>query len=370
MTVDITTLFTATTAARILSTGLALAEALGLSTTTWRDGDPEPTLYGFLADMLSDREDVITELIKAGFLSVASGTWLTLVAQDMYGVTRTAAEASAPTVTLSNSGGGSYTKGVGECIVKASSTGELFRSSEAFTLASGPGTTASVAFEAENAGTVGNVALDDVDTVISTMLGVTITTSTAAVGVDEQSDESLRTECTSTLGSVSVNGPPDAYNAVALDSDLTGESTLTRATTSEDASDGTVQVYVATATGAPTAGAVTAAETAIELWATPATITPTVSAATEVTQAVTQSVSGTDIPAGAEAAVEALVIAYFGTIAIGGLVAVSAITALTQDYLVGAGATLVTVTTSVPSADVSLAAGTVVVAGTVTVTEV
>jgi len=370
MTISISTLFTGDTASRILSVGLELAASLGLDTTSWRDGDPEKTLFNFVADRLADRDTIITELIKAGFLSLTSGDWLTLVAGDLYGVTRTAATAAAPSVDFSNALGGVYSKAIGEVIVKASSTGELFRNSEAFSISSGPGATATVAFVAENAGTTGNVALDDVDTIVTTMLGVTITGSTAASGVDAQSDASLQTACTNTLGALSANGPPDAYNAVALDSDLTGETTLTRATTVEDASDGTVTIYVATSTGAPAGAAVTAAQDAIEIWSTPACITPTVVAASEYPLAVTQTVSGTGIPSGVEAAVTALITAEFADVEIGGYISLSALTALTHNYLIAQGATDVLVTTTAPSASVQLAAGQVVTAGVVTVTEV
>lgn len=370
MTIDVTTLFTSATAARILSVGLELAEALGLNTTSWREGDPEHTLYSFLADTLSDREDLIGELIQAGFLSSATGSWLTLVAQDLFGVTRTAASPSTPSVTFDNTGGGAYSKGIGEVIVKASSTGELFRNTEALTLASGPGVSATIAFEAENAGAAGSVALDDIDTIVSTMLGVEIDTSTASTGVDEQSDASLRSECSSSIGSVSVNGPPDAYNAVCLDSDLTGETTLTRASTTENAVDGTVTVYVATSSGAPAGGAVTAAQTAVELWATPACITPTVIAASEYSQAVTQTVNGTDIPSGFAAALTTLFTSYLSGVDIAGVISMSALTAITHDYLVAQGATDVSVITTVPAASVALSAGQVPVIGAVSVTEV
>ena len=370
MTVDIDTLFTASSSATILRLGLELAESLGLNTTSWRDGDPEKTIFNFLSDQLATREEVIGALIGSGFLADAEGDWLTIVARDFFGVDRTAAEASEPSVTFANGGGGAYSKAIGEVIVKASSTGELFRSTEALTLASGPGTTATITFVAENAGTVGTVSANDIDTIVSTMLGVTISSSTAAAGVDAQSDSSLQSACTNSLGSVSVEGPPDAFNAVALNHDLTGETTITRSYTTEDASDGTVTVYLATATGAPSAGAVTAANDAIEIWATPCCVTPTVSAASEYSQAVTQTVDGTDIPAGTEAAVSALLLTLFAAIPIGGLISRSAITTLTHSYLVAQGATDVSVVTTVPASDGALTTGFVPVVGAVSVTEI
>ena len=369
MTIDVRTLFTAETAASLLSTGLELAKALGLPVTSWRAGDPSRTLYKWLAEALATRDSVVSEFIKAGWIRSATGAWKTLVAQDVYGVTRTPATYATPSVTLANGKGAVYSKAAGEVIVKSSTSGVSFRSTEALSLASGPGTSATIALVADVAGSAGTVNADDIDEIVTTMLGVSITSSTAAIGTDEQSDESLETECFATLGRASSNGPPDAYNATVLDEDLTGDATITRATTTEDAADGTVTVYVATATGAPAPGAVAAAQGAVELWATPATVTPTVVAATPDAQTVAYNVSGDDIPATAEEDIEALVIAYYATIAIGGYVSASALVSLAHEYLTDADATSVEVELTSPSGG-TLSEGVVATVASVTVTEV
>jgi hypothetical protein len=370
MTVDIETLIEESTAAEWLAIGLELAAALGLTVTSWAVGGPSRTMFKFISRGLEVRDSLVADSIRAGFLSAASGTWLTLLADEVYGVTRESATYATPTVSFSNGGGGVYDRGIGEVIVKASSTGVTFRNTASLSLASGPGTTATIAFAADEGGSAGTVGVDDVDTIVTTMLGVTITASTAATGIDEQDDASLRDECTDSLGSVSVNGPPDSYNAVAKNSTLTGSAEVTRATTTEDATDGTVTVYLAGATGGVSAGAVTAVQDAIETWATPATITPTATSASASVQAVTATISGSGVPATAEADIEAALITYFATLDIGGLLAVSAVTSLIHEYLVAQGVTSPTVSVSVPSADVDFAEGVVGTVGVVTVTEV
>jgi len=369
MTIDVRTLFTSDSATRLFATGLEVAAALGLPVTSWRVGDPSRTLFKWLADALATRDLVGSEFIRAGFLRSATGAWKTLVASDVFGVERTAATYATPTVTLSNAGGGAYVRAAGEVIVKASSTGVTFRSTEALDLASGPGTSATIALVADVAGSAGTVGANDIDEIVTTMLGVSATASTAAIGTDEQSDASLETECFATLGRASSNGPPDAYNATVLDSALTGATTITRATTTEDASDGTVTVYVATASGAVSAGEVALAQAAVELWATPATVTPTVVSAIADPQAISLDVSGDDIPATAETDIAALYVAHYATIPISGFVSLSALSSIAHTYLVGAGATSVLVAMTAPAGG-ALAVGRVATVASCVVTEI
>jgi len=369
MTVDIRTLFQVETAERILTIGLELAAAVGLPVDSWVVDGASRTFFKFLAKVLANRDVEVGELNRAGFLSSTSGTWLTLLAQDVYGVTREAATYATPTVTLANSGGGVYTRAAGEVIVKASSTGVTFRSTDALSLASGPGTTATIALVADSEGSAGSVGADDIDEIVTTMLGVTASSSTAATGIDEQADASLVDECLATLGSLSENGPPDAYNAVALNSTLTGTSDVTRAKTSEDAVDGTVTEWIAGSSGEVSGATVTLVQDAIETWATPATVTPTVLSAGAEAITVAYTISGEAIPASAEADIEALVGAHFATIDIDGIVSASALVSLAHEYLIAAGATDVTVLLT-DGASVAEVDGTVFTVGSVTVTEV
>ena len=368
MTLDVRTLFTSRTAAQWLTWGLDLATSLGLTVTSWEVDSPTRVAFKYLANALAQRDSVAAELIKAGWIRSATGTWKTLVAQDVFGVTRGEATYATPTVTLTNAKGGVYARDADEVIVKASSTGVTFRSTEALALASGPGTSATITLIADVAGSAGTVGVNDIDEIVTTMLGVSVTSSTAAAGVDEQSDASLETECLATLGALSPNGPPDAYNAVCLNAELTGTTLITRASTSEDSTDGTVTVWIAGAAGALTAPTIALAQTAVELWATPATITPTVVSATENEQAVDISFTAQGVPSTYAADIEALIVAYFAEVPIGGVVSTSALIALVHEYLTDAGATDVIVALNAPAGG-ALAEGEVVVAGTVTITD-
>ncbi|OFV81985.1 MAG: hypothetical protein A2Y78_00175 [Acidobacteria bacterium RBG_13_68_16] len=368
--IDVKTLFTVETAESILAYGLEVATALGLPVTSWQVDDPSRVLFKFVSRILESRDAQASLFIRSGFLLSSEGAWKTLIAAEFFDVTRVAATYATSTITLANGAGGFYQRDAGDLVVKSSTSGVTYHSTAAFTLASGPGTTTTVAVIADEEGADGSAIVNAIDTLVSTMTGVTITASTAAVGLDEQSDASLDEACLNSLGALSPNGPPDAYNSVVTDPDRTGTSAITRAASTENSSTGVVTVYVAGPSGDVASGDVVLAQAAIDAWATPLCITATAVNATETTVTVTASVSGDDIPASVDADCEALIGSLFGSTPIGGLVSRSALISLIHGYCVDEGATDVTVTMSAPAADVTLATGAVPVAGTITITEV
>ena len=270
---SVAALITVRTFSTVLSTGLTVAQGLGIDTTTWRTGDPTRSTYNFLAEALSTSDNMVAEFIKAGFLSSASGDWLTLVAKDQFGVDRTLATFATATVTIKNNGGGFYPIGAGDLTFKSSLSGKTYHNVSAEpTLSAGVQLTIDVV--ADDSGSDSSAGVDEIDTLVTTLLGVDVLSSTAAVGVDEQSDPSLVEQCLSSRGALSPNGPADAYEYVARNKALTGVQDITRAKSDADNPTLTVTVYLAGPSG-PVAGAsVTAAQAAFESWATPLCITP------------------------------------------------------------------------------------------------
>lgn len=373
MTISVSTLFTALSSANILATGLELAEAIGLPVTSWRVGDPTRTLFQFVASILGSRESTTSEFVRSAFLSTASGDWLTVVASELYGVDREEATYATSTITLTNSGGGYYPIGVGDLTVKSSVNGKTYHNTSELTLTAS--SSGDVDVVCDEAGSAGSAGANEINTMITSYIGVTVTASTAAVGVDEQSDSSLKEQCESTTGALSPNGPPDAYEYVVRNSELTGSTEVTRAASTEDADDLTVTVYVAGASGAVSGAAVTAAQTAVEAWATPLCVTPTVVSASNLALALTATVSGDDVPATAEADVTSAfgaLLAYLPPSTTGADVVIShaSLVSLIYQTLVAGGASNLSVTVSSPAGDTTPAIGQVATAGAVSVTEV
>lgn len=364
MTIEITALFVAQTAERLLQLGLEVAQAIGLPVTSWRSGDPTRSLYRYMADALAAREQVGSEFIRAGFLSTAEGDWKTVVASETYGVERTEAVESTPTATLTNAGGGFYEIAPGDLTLKASSTGATFHNTTGGTLSAG--VTLAFSLIADEAGSAGTVAANEIDELVTTLLGVSVVSSTYGVGTDAQSDDELEDQCNDTLGALSPNGPADAYEYVAKNSALTGVTEVNRARSSNDSTAGTVSVHVASASGAVSAPSLAAIQDALEQWATPLCVTPTALSATPITVSITATIHGEDIPAGFASTIATALAVFFAQTQIGEAVYRSAIIAAIH----GAVPEIDSVVLSVPAADAVLVASEVPVLGTVAVTEV
>jgi hypothetical protein len=379
-------LYTVKTATEIYRFGLEIAQVLGLPVTSWRVDDPTRALFKFLAEQLATREEITSEYIKAGWLSTAadaaresgSSDWIKIHAREVYGFEATEATPDTPTVTLKNTGSGYYSLDAGDLIVKASSIGKTYHSTSAGIITpSGSaqvdeteGPTVVFNLEADEAGSDSSVIDDEIDTLVTQFLGVTITDSTEGIGIDEQSPDDIEEQCNAALGALSPNGPPDAYEYVVRNPDLTGVTDITRAATVDDSDTGDVTVYVAGSSGAVAGASVTAAQDAVEAWSTPLCITPTVTNATAAAVAVTADVSGEDIPADFEDLIEDQLGVLLAGLDIGETVAVSAIIACIQNTLEDNGATNVIVDLSAPAANVELLANEVPTLGTVTIVEV
>jgi hypothetical protein len=363
---DIWDLVETQTQAEIYTEALARATTAGLPVSTWRASDPTLVEYDFLAEILAAREEVSVELIKAGWLSQASGEWLTVVALETYGITREGATYAASTVTLSNSGGGLFAIDAGGLIVKSTLTGKSYHSTGALSLAAGA--TATIDVIADEPGTDSSAGTDEIDAIVTPpLLGVTVTASTPAIATDEQSDSSLRTQCTNTLGAISPMGPSDAYVYVATTTELTGDTEVTRAYVYSESSVGLVVVYVAGADGAVSGAAIALVQAAIDTWAAPICMYVSVVNAVEFTQAVTFTASGDDLPADLAIAVTPALQTLFSGIPINGVLALSALYVTLHTALVDAGATNVAVHVTEPTTDYDpVTEGSVILLGTVT----
>jgi uncharacterized phage protein gp47/JayE len=369
MTINILNLFTRETAEKILSRGLAVAKALGLPVTSWRNGDPTKSLYHFAADFFDAQEERNTEFAKSGFMSTAEGDWATLHAKDMYGVDRGAATYATPTVTLHNQGGGVWDLAAGDLRMRCTSTNKTYASTN-YPGVLGPGvqlTYELIADEAGAAASVGADELDDFESPAGMATGdVVIVGSTSAAAQDEQSVPELRDQCGDTLGALSPNGPPDAYEYVCKNAELTGNTEINRATTIGDDDSGVVTVYVASAAGTVTAPSVAAAKAAVLKWATPICQKPFVESAIANPVSVTAQITGQDIPASFLAAITGELGKLFLGLPIGGTVYRSRLIAAIHAAVPQAAS----VNLILPLADTAMAADNVPTLGPVSITEV
>lgn len=332
-TLSVLTLVVRAGADALFDAMLGVGRVVGLPVDTWRAGDPTRAQFRGVAELVDTLDSVQVELAKSAFLSTAEAEWLTLRAQDVYDVERSAAEFAAPSVTFDNAGGGLFVFEPGGLVV-GSTTSQSTYSNQA-TLQIDPLTSDIVGlFIAQQAGASGSVVADSIDTIVSPPLpGVTITASSAALGADEQSDPGLREQCIASLGALSPDGPADAYEYVAGNVELTGVAGITRRKAVGDNETGEVTVYIAATAAAVDGATVTAVQAAIDVYATPLCTLATVVAASARSIAVTL----TGVDSDEQDFLETVLTAHLASVELGALVARDAIASAVRVALADAG---------------------------------
>lgn len=294
MTVSLATLLIQATKAQILNYALGIAQNLGLPVTSWQAGDPTRSLYMLESELLSTLESVVVGFISSGFLDFAHGDWLNVKAKQDFGVDVPGATFASTSCVLTNSGGSVFDDiEVGAITAKNTSTGKTYRNVTGGALAAAVGmtpATLALSFTADEAGADSSAGEGEIDDLVTTMLGVTISNPTAAIGLDAQDESTTVQQCRDKLGSLSPDGPKEAYAYVARNPDLAGTRAATRVRVYSDSDTGDVTVYLASSSGPIAEPDRALIETAILTWATPLCITPTVLSATGVAVAVTYTV--------------------------------------------------------------------------------
>lgn len=370
-------------AAQVLQVLLDLADANGLSTSTWKSGDPMRTLLTIDAQKTADLTSLFVLAIRGGLLDYAEEGWLRLLAKQVYDVTFIPKTAASGEVTLTLTGAASYTFAAGDLQFQASSTGKTYRNVDAGTLDTTT-TPLTIAVLAEEGGSDSSAAPTEIDTLVTTLLGVTVSNANALVGTDVESDESLRERCRSKLGALSPNGPKAAYEYFAR-SALREDGSfvdINRVRVSDDSATGEVVVVVASSSGAPIGDDLTIVDEAIQENCVPLTVTCTVEAAEAVSVAITYTAyvpdDAAETDAELEEAIENALIAYFTTLPIGGFQKIPGSGKVWRDLLSaviasaevvsGVSSPVFSVTLTAPGVDVDLADNEVAILGAITPT--
>lgn len=280
MTTNISTLWSVLTQSEYFTRAIEIARVVGLPVTSWRTGDPTRSFYLFISEILALLDGPAGEYIRSGFLSSARGDWLRVKAEEDFGVTPDEATYAEPTVTIANSGGGVYTIDAGDLTVRSSTTGKTYHSTNS-PGEHGIGDTLIYQLTADEAGSDSSVAENEIDEFVTTFDGLEIVSSTAGLANDEATEEEIRQQCRDSRGALSPNGPSDAFNYVAKNSELTGLTGINRASSSPS-TGGLVTVTVASQSGAVLSPALDAIEAALLRWSTPLGVNIAVESAAEL----------------------------------------------------------------------------------------
>jgi len=293
MTSTLATLLTRATRTEIYAKALEIADLVGVPTTSWEPGNPTRSSYHVLSWMLDALEQVAQRYVASGFLSFAAQLedtqWIKLLAYEVYGYTAREATNATCTMLLTNNGGGEYTIDPGDLTFRRGD--ETYRNTTGGLLAIGPTTTLEVEVECEIAGSSGSAAIGEITELVTSLLGVVCENTTAAVGLDEETVESIAANARARISRLSDMGPADAYRSVALDSTLTGTTNVTRVRVDGDSLTGEVTVTLASSSGGVTTDDIDDVTAAIAEHAAPLCITPIVQTATVFPVNITATVN-------------------------------------------------------------------------------
>ncbi len=374
MPLPIDQVITVTTADEIETEVLSLCATAELSTSAWQDGSVVRTIITILSQVIAAKSELEPEIAKGGLGDLASPEWAKIWAQSIYDVLFVEAASATGTVDLANSSATVYTPAAGELIVANTNSGQTYRNLNALTIPAS-GSLADVAIQADIVGIAGDAAPGEITTLVSALVGVTVTNPVAVLGADEETTSALVARTRAKLGSLSPLGPKDAYNYVAQTPELAATSTpITRSKTTADSATGEVTVYCATAEGAPISGDIDIVQAALDKWAEPWCVTATAVAANELSVDITYQVwiRTSLTSAQVQTAIELALLHYLASVPVGGVVVppddgsiyVESITHVIHTTFPGIERVLVTI----PAADLDLAAYEVPVLGTITPT--
>ncbi len=209
------------TAAAILRGLFASAIAEGIKVTAWGRGSPTRSIYRSMADFGKFLVDSIKDIADQGILEASSGAALTILAKQVYGITRPEATFATTTLVIDNAGGGSYPYSPDNPLLLTSSiTKKIYVSQGTGTIT--PLTNGQpLAVQAQEAGSASTALPGQIDEWSSSVDGLTISQPNAAIGTDAMSDADLKTACRARVGfvptasTIGAGGAPGAYESVA-----------------------------------------------------------------------------------------------------------------------------------------------------------
>lgn len=381
-------LVTPITPAEALASELTQAALLGLDTTAWQPVSPSRTILELNAQIISGYSGYVNLIAKGGFASYAATitdinggevtTWMDLVSEQVYATTRIPATRATVAMTLTSANvNGPYSPG--QIIIANSATGAQFANDVAVNLAIGANI---IQFSALLAGSGSSSGVGTITVFVTPIVGVSATNAAAAVGTDAEGNVALLARDLAKLGTLSPNGPSQAYYAIAtgmLDPlqpwyDPTLTSAITRVVTFSGAA--AVGCLIANASGAVGVGDIGRVNTQIQKWCVPLGTVAVVATADNLAIPITATMyvptsAGLTAPAVVTAATSALT-SYLAAINIGGVTGATNNIIPYSELLatIARSATTTAVTLAAPAADVALAVTDVAVLGLATISVV
>ena len=306
---------------------------LGIPAGSWKKGGTWSTILPVVSATFAGFAGMITGALSSAFLpqnpsTTSTNPWLVLLAYYVYGLTANQATYATGPFTLVNSGGLVVSYPAFGATFANSKNQTTYQNSEPFTITAFG--TATFTIQCTIPGSAGNAVpgpgLGSVDTLVTSMLGVTGSNPDAILGLDGDTDYQIVQKCLNRLAARSYQGPSGAYYS-AVDSSLNSSGkpvNVNRRTVVLDPITGVVTVYIASPSGPVTAGDLLAVQNNVTAVAQPGCVTATVVQAVliDVPSAITVWATGTgsNPPANlTSSSIVAALTAYASSYPIGGL---------------------------------------------------
>lgn len=229
--------------------------AMGVTTTNWKPGAVVRTMIAACAIVLAALGTLISLTFRSGFLALSEGKWKQFVAKYSFGVDFLEATFAIGSLTVTNTSGGIYNFAAGEYTVSNAETGALYVNQDAISIPIGvpSASVTTITIQAVEIGAAGSALAGQISETVTKLDGVTVSNPDALVGRDEETDPELDARAGEKLGSLSPNGPWDAYAYVAKSAKRADGSSLgiTRVRVQKQPY-GVADIYVATTSGTVT----------------------------------------------------------------------------------------------------------------------
>ena len=321
-------LFKPKTRDEVLEEMLLVADAEALPARSWQPGSIARTILVIVAAVMSIFTLLRVEFARAGFLDWARGAWLTILAEFLYGVPRQLATFADGTITLTNLGGEAQSWAPGDLHFAHIVTGKTYTIQEGaggtYGPTLGPTESRTYAILADEAGSASTAGPGAITIMIVPLQGVVATNAASLVGLDDELDEALRARSREKLGSLSPNGPADAFSyLVKSDNPRFGAQTSTRITRAKTylGTDNEVHTIVAGAGGSVDLDDVAILQTRVDRWASPIPFTSIVDSSVDVVVDVVGAMTlkgSTMTKAQVDAAIESAAATFLSLYPIGG----------------------------------------------------
>lgn len=216
-TVTLAGLLTVLTEDQCTADQLAVLQAGGFQTTWWGDTAPEKIMVKANSRSLAKLSNCIPLIAAGGYVTLAGGDFLTLLAASNYQQNRTLATLTQRVVRITDAGAAPRTFNPGD-IVLSTSTGLLFTSIGTLGNVGGQatlgiGSFVDVLIQAQTPGSAYNGAAGTW-TLVTSIPGITVADAPAGVtlpGIDQQSDPSLQTACINKWATLGTGANDAAY---------------------------------------------------------------------------------------------------------------------------------------------------------------